>query len=232
MNVSGSLIFIKNKVKSESGKSGGVYVENKNRNCEVDINLCMFFWTGQSKIDFIDNYANSGPMIYGGMMDGCTHLQKNSSIIPFVDVISDNGRQYMVKTHGISSESIKFCYCENYFTDCSLRETKRNSSPGQTFYIYLACIDQMEQPVPCHIKSEYVRTDFVLGQCQSVQRSINVTFNGVKAILKAIITLSFVFHLKSMWTFPNADTNLQLVPDTNVTKHFSFNYQCRIFFLF
>ena len=67
-------------------------MENKNRNCEVDINLCTFFWTGQSKIDFIDNYANSGPMIYGGMMDGCTHLQNNSSTIPLVDVISDNGR--------------------------------------------------------------------------------------------------------------------------------------------
>ena len=31
----------------------------------------------------------------------------------------------------------------------------------------------MEQPVPCHIKSEYLGTDFLLGQCQSVRRINN-----------------------------------------------------------
>ena len=163
LNFSGNSKLCYNQVTSKTGKGGGIFVKDRSENCRVDSYLLS--WTGNTTVDFTRNSAKIGPMIYGGMMDRC-----NTSRPSLFEVLTSNGLRYDSATRGITSESVRLCYCENNKSDCEIREIKVNLSPGQTLYLHLACVDQMEQPRTCVIRSEYNGTEFQLGQGQNSRR--------------------------------------------------------------
>ena len=214
INFSKNSKLIENKVESKYGQGGGIYVKDKKKDCKI--NSCLIFWTGHAMVDFSNNYAKRGPMIYGGMLDRC-RVSQNKSMLPPAEVLYSNSTRYEVNSYGVTSDGIKFCYCERLTPDCSLREIDRNLFPGQTLNIYVACVDQMEQPVPCDVKSEYQDTEFQLGQGQSVQHidtCEKLNFNAYTKT-KTITTLTIRGEIlcdQSIWNTLRVNISIRQCP--------------------
>ena len=69
---SGNVSFIANKVNSKRGKGGALYSNDRRKNCEKKV--CPILWTSQSTLSFVDNVANEGPAVFGGMLNQCNML--------------------------------------------------------------------------------------------------------------------------------------------------------------
>ena len=166
----GRLQIESNKVTSESGKGAGIYMKDMPSDCMASI--CSLSWAGNAHVISLNNLARNGSIIYGGMMDRCSNFQNDTPTLPLIEIVSTNGSKYDIKSQGITSESIKVCYCESHLSDCEKRRINREIAPGQSLNVPVACLDQLEQPVPCHVRSEYKETEFNLGKGQN-SRYIN-----------------------------------------------------------
>ena len=193
--------FINNKATSFLGRGGGICIIDRNKYCKVD--SCLIFWNGHTTINFINNSAYEGPMIYGGMMDRCSKIRNNSPISLLTEVLYSNNRRYNFKAHGIYSDSVKFCFCDTFKPDCNTRMKDRKLFPGQTLFLYVACVDQMEQPMPCEVRSEYsLFYHLGLGQnlryirdCEKLSFNAHTNYQGTFSLS----IMGKLFCNQSMW---------------------------------
>ena len=156
--------FTNNTVQATSGRGGAIFVRDRRENCSV--NSCLISWTNYTRVNFFNNIANQGPMIYGGMLNRCYRTPESQP----AQVLYSEGLPYKHNTYRISSDSVQFCFCNTTTPHCShSRHVAKTLFPGQTLKVYATCVDQMQQMVSCFVRSEYKNSAFQLGQGQSVQ---------------------------------------------------------------
>ena len=112
---------------------------------------------------FNNNSAEAGSIIYGGRVDKCTSNDEEHMSLFLDSVVVDNS-SYNYTSYTITSAAIKLCYCWDHIPDCSLRNLSRTLFPGQALEVEVACVDQIEQPVPCNIQSDFNLNNIELGQ--------------------------------------------------------------------
>ncbi len=115
-----------------------------------------------------NNSAAKGLSMYGGIIKDCEGLPCGESII-----ISN--RSYESSSREITSNPMRLCYCSDEMPTCMLRSINRAVFPGEALDVQIACVDQLDQPVSCQVRTDNNQFDFDLGQgeCNNViqQRS-------------------------------------------------------------
>ena len=169
---SGNVSFIANKVTSRQGKGGALYSDDRREDCEKD--LCPVLWTNQSSLSFVDNVAKEGPSVFGGMLNQCNRLPEES-LEASLKRLKFDSMPYSWNSYAITSTGVKFCY--DY--SCKIHKVNRTISPGQSFTVNVACLDQMGLPLnDCEVKSDgYESTKFQLGRGET-----KITINGYEQL--------------------------------------------------
>ena len=167
MCLMGNVSFIANKVTSKQGKGGALYSDDRRKECKNE--FCPVLWTSQSSLSFVENVANEGPSVFGGMLNQCNRLPEVSLQASLKRLEFDN-MPYNWNSSAITSSGVKFCY--DY--SCKMHKVNRTISPGQSFIVTVACLDQMELPLNnCEVKSDgYESTNFQFGRGEQ-KRTIN-----------------------------------------------------------
>ena len=168
---SGNVSFIANKVTSRQGKGGALYSNDRRKDCEKD--LCPLLWTSQSSLSFVDNVAREGPAIFGGMLNHCNRFPE--SLEASLKRLEFDNLPYNRSSYAITSSGVKFCYDDS----CKIHKVNRTISPGQSFTVNVACLDQMGLPLnDCEVKSDgYESTKFQLGRGET-----KITINGYEQL--------------------------------------------------
>ena len=161
--LNGKFNFTNNKVKIKDGrgKGGALYIEDRNENC-ID-NSCPISWTNNTIINFVNNSATKGSMMYGGMLDRCFDLPGDNVTLSLQSVTTLDSLSKF-KSPFITSDATRLCYCQDLDPKCESRERSISNFPGDEFYIYVACVDQLQQQLSCNVKSEYNETELQLGK--------------------------------------------------------------------
>ena len=136
----------------KSGKGGGIYVEDTKRDCNV--NSCHLTWNNHSNIKSINNSAQSGSILYGGMISRCSQIVSIKGIASLLNSATLN----KMSNDAISSDAIEFCFFDNHIPVCELRAINKTVFVGQSFEVQVVCLDQMMQEQQCSVKSEYFKT--------------------------------------------------------------------------
>ena len=176
LNVRGGLNYFLNNT-AMSGKGGAVYVEDRLEDCHV--NVCPVVWKHDTIINCSNNSANTGSVLYGGMIDRC--YIGNSSVLSIRSAVISIETD--LDSPAITSDVIKFCYYHNNCVPyCDIRTINESLFPGQSLTLLIVCLDQMEQARSCDIKSEYYATTKIkLGEGESsitIDGFENVTFHA------------------------------------------------------
>ena len=175
LTFSGTTIFTENEVMLDSGKGGAIFVMDEKEDCRVD--SCSLSWTNHAKLVFTSNLKNIAPIVFGGMIDRCNSPQ----LIASVPDIIVNGGGYKFNSGLISSKVVRFCFCENSSPTCEKRKLNKTVAPGQTLSVDVVCVDQLYQPKPCNVSSEFMGKGLQLGQGQHFRHITNcdkLTFNA------------------------------------------------------
>ena len=134
-----------------------------------------------------NNSAQVGPFIYGGRVDKCTSNNKEHIMSSFLDSVVVDNSSYNYTSYTLTSAAIKLCYCWDHIPDCNLHNLSRTLFPGQALEVEVACVDQIEQPVPCNIQSDFDMINIELGQpdqyCQNLNFHIFSKHNNTSALL-------------------------------------------------
>ena len=161
----GNVSFMVNKVTSNQGKGGALYSSDKRNNCEE--NMCPVLWTNHSSLRFVENVANEGRALFGGMLNQCNRTESLESALKRLEF---DCMTYNWNSYAITSSGVKFCY--DY--SCKVHEINKSVSPGQSFTVTAACLDQLELPLNnCVVKSDgYESAKFELDRGE-YRRTIN-----------------------------------------------------------
>ena len=175
LTFNGTTTFTENQVKLDSGKGGAIFVMDEKEDCRVD--SCSLSWTNHTKLVFTTNLKTIAPLVFGGMIDRCNSPQLIASV---ADIIV-NGERYNFRSGSISSKVVRFCFCENSSPTCEKRKLNKTVAPSQTLSVDVACVDQLDQPKPCNVSSEFMGKGLQLGQGQHFRHITNcdkLTFNA------------------------------------------------------
>ncbi len=162
LKLGGSMNFYENVVTSNAGVGGAIRVMDRDKECLT--NSCPIVWTNDTKLNFRNNTAVKGSVMYGGMLDRCNTLPGGKGRSALNNIVRVDGSKYDVTSHAVSSEPIKFCFCQDNIPLCEQREISRKVFPGHRMELQVACVDQLKQPVPCTVRSEYEERDIELGK--------------------------------------------------------------------
>ena len=153
LNINQAACFINNKVKL--GNGGAISIKDRDEDCFV--NSCLLTWNNESRITFLNNSANKGSILYGGMIDRCYKV--NSNIFPMAAVTLTNTSELnYANSVAVASDTIRFCFYNNYTLNCDIREINRTIHLGQIFGVHVVCLDQVRHAVQCIVRSEYLET--------------------------------------------------------------------------
>ena len=151
----GNVTFIAN---IASSKGGALYSKDEEMCCKE--NSCPVLWTNQSSLRFVDNVANEGPAVFGGMLNQCNKFPEQT-LLATLKRLEFDGIPYIWNSYAITSSGMKFCFNST----CKIQKVNKSISPGQTFTVSVACLDQLELPLKnCIVKSDgYESAMFQLG---------------------------------------------------------------------
>ena len=162
--LNGILDFSNNLAKSYGG---AIYVKS-DEDCSLNATCSLSVYGEKGLVMFNNNSAEVGPVLYGGTVDRCTTNEEEHNMSPFLDSVVVDNSKYIYSSHTITSDIVKLCYCRDQIPDCSLRNLSRTLFPGQALEVEVACVDKIEQPVPCNIRSDYNINNFELGKGESI----------------------------------------------------------------
>ena len=143
-----------------SGKGGAIFVKDRIQDCSL--NSCRLTWKNVSSLKSMNNSANLGSVLYGGMIGRCDNI--NSTQIVFL-----NSSRESHSHSAVSSDAIQFCFYNGTNTDCSVRSLKKTLHLGQSFEVSVACLDQVMQGKDCVITSQYIKTSINFGVGENIQ---------------------------------------------------------------
>ena len=135
-----------------SGKGGSIFMEDRMQDCPL--NSCRLTWNHTTSLNFVNNSAKFGSVLFGGMISRCDRIDSTQ----IVSLNSSNENSYSV-----SSDAIQFCFYNGTHTDCSVRSVEKTLHLGQSFEVHVACLDQVMQGKDCIITSQYIKTGIRFG---------------------------------------------------------------------
>ena len=194
----GTTKFTENQVMLDSGKGGAIFVMDEEEDCKV--NSCSLSWTNHANIVFTNNLTTIAPLVFGGMIDRCNSPQLISSV---PDIVI-NGERYKSNSGLISSKAVRFCFCESSSPICEKRELNKTVAPGQTLSVDVVCVDQIYQPKPCNVSSEFMGKELQLGREKHFRHITNcgkLTFNAYTRMqnFSTLIITGDVFCVETRW---------------------------------
>lgn len=157
------LSFSHNEVTSLKGRGGAIFVQDDNVCKSLEYSYSQCFITGSTTdrnnsmtLNFINNTAAIGPVLYGGLLDICypdTTSKVHLLGIDFFKQIS----QYEWSPLAISSDPARVCICSNPKLDinCTQRELAATKMRGGTIDLLLVIIDQDSNPKASKIQALY-----------------------------------------------------------------------------
>ena len=201
ISINGPQYFIDNRA---AGKGGSVYIEDIKNDCRD--NSCLFTWGKDAVIHHMNNTAEYGHLLYGGMVDRCQRIPHSVSLEKlwnFNFMINNNNRY----PYAITSEVVIFCFYDFKETQCgSVREKNITMYPGQKYYLSVACLDQKKQSQTCDVQSEYKdTTKIMLGKGQSsrtIEGVANISYSAYteKEKLGVLVLTSIMLCNTEEWS--------------------------------
>ena len=111
-------------------------------------------------INFTNNTARRGSVLYGGLLDRCTvnpmAVIYNESIYTTTPPQSIDGLTYFqsegqlasqTATNEIASDAVRICFCHNATYDCSFKQPHINVSKSENFTLTVVAVDQANHTV-------------------------------------------------------------------------------------
>ena len=154
------IILEQNVVTTGDGRGGAIFVLDYN--CEEITspdNQCFFDYGGpnipiRNTIFFIENRANFGSALYGGLLDRCAI----PSTLPPIEIFIHMS-YFKQSPLAVTSDPLKVCICGiNLKPNCSIRALSFGKSRGQSVSLPVAAVDQAENPIPSIISASYSET--------------------------------------------------------------------------
>ena len=153
-------VFLNNRVTSSNGKGGAIFILAE-IDCDSILDWCPIRVVGcnttRKYLQFGNNYANNGSILYGGQLDRCVIGQGYNfgyEEIPNL-ITTGNGSSYDNRSYDITSEAYRLCFCDNSLPKCKQREMNVTRYSGQTIQVFVTGLDQMFMPVPTVINNKY-----------------------------------------------------------------------------
>ena len=157
-------VFLNNRVTASNGKGGAIFILAE-IDCFPIIGQCQIRVVGcnttRKYLQFGNNYANNGSILYGGQLDKCEVVQRYNepSYFGYEEIpkliTTGNGSSYDNRSYAITSEAYRLCFCYNSLPECKQREMNVTRYSGQTIQVFVAGLDQMFMPVPTEINNKY-----------------------------------------------------------------------------
>ena len=155
-------VFLNNRVTSSNGKGGAVFIPeidcNRIIGCPITLAGCN---TRRKYLQFGNNHANNGSILYGGHLDKCVIGQRNNgtSYFGYEEILNlitiGNVSSYDNRSYDITSEAYRLCFCDNSLPECTQRKMNVTRYSGQTIQVFVVGLDQMFMPVPTEINNKY-----------------------------------------------------------------------------
>ena len=168
------IIFISNTVSSAAGKGGAIYIQDvacegiksSDKNCPIQ----GYSYTGIKHFLFSNNSADSGSVLYGGLLDRC-YSRSFLGIDHFKEV-----SEYEHEALAITSDPIKACFCRGDLQpDCAMRKTTNKKMRGEKIEVLVTSVDQDSNPLPSIIRASYEETAADLGEGEGREKISNCT---------------------------------------------------------
>ena len=133
------------------GKGGAIFILDTS-DCEMECFL--EFRSSNSSLCFDKNVANSGSVLYGGLLDRC-YIHVQGTKLLGIDHFKQHS-QYDPSPLAISSDPVRVCLCiNNTLTNCDKQKlTSIIKMRGETIKLTVAAVDQDENPV-LYLPSEH-----------------------------------------------------------------------------
>ena len=157
-------VFLNNRVTSSNGKGGAIFILAE-IDCDSILDWCQIRVVGcnttRKYLQFGNNYANKGSILYGGQLDKCEIVQRYNepSYFGYEEIpnliTTGNDSSYDNQSYAITSEAYRLCFCDKSLPKCKQREMNVTRYSGQTIQVFVAGLDQMFMPVPTEINNKY-----------------------------------------------------------------------------
>ena len=166
------IAFRHNVVTSTSGRGGAIFY-NDEAICHYYNDLFIrpqCFLMGNSSIgkvlEFTDNTASSGSVLYGGLLDIC-RTDSGLTGIHFFKHIS----QHKLNP-AISSDPARLCWCFNDTEiNCTTRELNFTKMRGGKVHLSLAVLDQDANPISFHLLARYKEKEVELEAGEKIRKT-------------------------------------------------------------
>ncbi len=177
---------------NEAGKGGAIFVLDKN--CEEVVNpySCIFiygFSEEEHLLIFLNNSANQGPILYGGLLDRCLYSGKLG--VDFFETISLHEPAPLA----ITSDPVRVCLCsEDFKPNCTTRELVFSQvQRGQTIDLIGTAVDQDNNPKASLIRASYGKISDQLGKGEGIKETgsecRNLSYHVFTTNSSAVLTL-------------------------------------------
>ena len=104
------------------------------------------------RLKFMDNLAQQGPILYGGLLDRCT-VSPLAKVYtcgikhPFyaLSYFQNESGMNLNDTEGIASDSLRICFCDDNKLNCDYKQHPIKVNKGRMFTIPVAVVDQVNR---------------------------------------------------------------------------------------
>ena len=144
-------------------------------------------------INFMNNTAMRGSVLYGGLLDRCTVSPMadiyNNSIYTTTTSHTVDGFTYFLKEGGLSlqnvtdeiaSDAVRICFCYNTTYNCSSKQPNITVQKSKEFILTVVAVDQVNRTLDAYIRS-ILAEGSSLGEGQQLQhvskQCTNLMFN-------------------------------------------------------
>ena len=167
LQVSALILFNQN---TANDLGGAIFVSDAD--CEtVSQNTPCFVQSNFEKMVFVNNSAEQGSILYGGLLDRCCgYANGDASRIDYFK----NFSLYVPTPQSITSDPVRLCLCtKNRKLDCSIRNVKVTKARGQAVHLTGAVVDQDNSPKPSFIRARYIEGEAQLDKGEGGKESAN-----------------------------------------------------------
>ena len=176
-----TVFFINNSALSPRGRGGAIFVLDED--CERKIGPATFCFVyldynryNKTPFVFLNNEANEGSVLYGGLLDRCTPEPDGDYPLGIGLKTFKHFSDYKQIPLAITSETVKLCVCINGTTpDCSInKEVSSTKMRGETLTLTIAALDQDERSAPATVMASYKEISAQIGEGEERSYIFNI----------------------------------------------------------
>lgn len=131
--------------------------------------------TNYANVDFENNTAPNGALIYGGLLDRCaidesaeiSRMKKFMAPLSYLTNISHSIDLY----NDVASDPVRVCFCTNNTYDCNIKSGAVHTKRGKPFTLSVVAVNQVSMPIESDIFAYLSSESSRLGTDESKQRT-------------------------------------------------------------